>query len=98
MIHRLHTALLIPVLLMGLAACDPAAFAPPGTAAPSSVPEGVRAMAAPGQNVDTARVLPEDNCYWYEHAGPVETTLLPLRSVEGRPICTAAAFETAPAG
>ena len=33
--------------------------------------------------------LPEDGCYWYEHVGPVETTMLPLRTAEGRPICTA---------
>ena len=48
----------------------------------------VLALAAPGQNAMTARVLPEDNCYWYEHRGPVETTLLPLRTPAGNPICT----------
>jgi hypothetical protein len=29
-----------------------------------------------------------DGCYWYRHIGPVETTMLPLLTVEGRPICT----------
>ena len=45
------------------------------------------ALAAPGQDVTSARLLPEDNCYWYEHRGQVETTLLPLTTAEGRPIC-----------
>ena len=47
----------------------------------------VVAMAAPDQDVASARLLPEDNCYWYEHRGPVETTLLPLRTRNGNPIC-----------
>lgn len=55
-----------------------------------NVPEGVAAIAAPNQDLSTAVVLPEDGCYWYQHRGPVETTLLPLRNVEGRPICTRA--------
>lgn len=52
-----------------------------------SVPEAVIALAAPYQDISTARLVPEDGCYWYEHVGPVETTLLPLRNAEGRPIC-----------
>lgn len=52
------------------------------------LPDEVVAMAAPNQNLASARVLPEDGCYWYTHQGPVETTLLPLRTKEGRPICT----------
>lgn len=50
-------------------------------------PEAVVALAAPYQNLD-AVTLRSDGCYWYEHVGPVETTLLPLRSVNGRAICT----------
>jgi hypothetical protein len=34
--------------------------------------------------------MPEDGCYWYRYVGPVETTYLPLRTIEGRPICTRA--------
>lgn len=56
---------------------------------PGAIPEQVVALAAPYQNVATARLLPRDGCYWYLHDGPVETTLLPLRTVDGRPICTA---------
>ncbi|MEN8740133.1 MAG: hypothetical protein ABF308_10230 [Phaeobacter gallaeciensis] len=54
-----------------------------------NVPEAVVAMAAPDQDVATARLVPEDGCYWYEHSGPVETTLLPLRTANGNPICVA---------
>jgi hypothetical protein len=53
------------------------------------LPEAVMAIAAPYQNLRAVVLLPEDGCYWYEHVGPVETTMLPLRTLEGRPICTA---------
>ena len=52
-----------------------------------NVPEAVAALAAANQDLTSARLLLEDNCYWYEHSGPVETTLLPLRSAGGNPIC-----------
>ncbi|GEM_PF-657299 len=52
-----------------------------------NIPENVAAIAAPGQDLSTARLLSEDDCYWYKHAGPVETTLVPLRATGGRPIC-----------
>lgn len=51
------------------------------------VSEQLAAIAAPGQDLTTARVQPENNCYWYAHRNPVETTLLPLKDVNGRPIC-----------
>nr|WP_235963019.1 hypothetical protein [Ruegeria haliotis] len=54
-----------------------------------NLPESVQALAAPGQNLATARLLPQDNCYWYEYSGPVETTLIPLRATNGGPICVA---------
>jgi hypothetical protein len=62
----------------------------PGDAAKQggNVPEAVIAMAGPDQDVATARLVPEDGCYWYEHSGPVETTLLPLRTANGNRICT----------
>ena len=53
----------------------------------TALPEAVRAMAAPGQDLATARLRPEDNCYWYDHNGPVETTPIPLRTAEGAQIC-----------
>lgn len=61
------------------------------TGSPGAVPEAVTLLAAPGQDLSTARLLAEDGCYWYMHDGPVEQTLLPLRTSEGRPICTAPA-------
>ncbi|SEM30446.1 hypothetical protein SAMN05443999_11927 [Roseovarius azorensis] len=54
-----------------------------------NLPEAVLNLAAPGQDLSSARLRPEDGCYWYEHSGPVETTLVPLRSAGGNPICTA---------
>lgn len=51
------------------------------------VPEQVVALAAPNQNLQAVRLKPEDGCYWYNHVGPVETTLLPLRTADGRLIC-----------
>ena len=58
-----------------------------GAVRTGELPEAVRAMAAPGQDLATARLRSEDNCYWYDHAGPVETTPIPLRSVGGAQIC-----------
>lgn len=54
-----------------------------------TIPDQVVALAAPYQDVSTARLLPRDGCYWYLHQGPVEATLLPLRTSDGRPICAA---------
>ncbi|TMV10007.1 hypothetical protein FGK63_02795 [Ruegeria sediminis] len=52
------------------------------------LPDSVVAIAAPYQDLSEVRIMPDDGCYWYRHTGPVETTYLPLRTVEGRPICT----------
>lgn len=54
---------------------------------PQELPPELISLAAPGQDVSTARLLPSDNCYWYEHRGQVETTLLPLTTAAGSPIC-----------
>ena len=75
-------------LAISLAGCVATQRAEDGEFPP--LPEEVVAVAAPWQNLATARLLPEDNCYWYEHDGQVERTLLPLRTPEGRPICAAA--------
>ncbi|WP_147126478.1 hypothetical protein [Shimia ponticola] len=69
--------------IAGLAACEPI----PGEGT-INLPEQVIALAGPGQDLTTARVLESDGCYWYEHTNVVETTLLPLRTVDLRPICT----------
>ena len=56
----------------------------------AEVPEGVLNIAAPGQDLTALRIDPIDGCYTYRHIGPVETTMLPLRANNGRPICTRA--------
>ncbi|MGR3490501.1 MAG: hypothetical protein ACU0DW_00475 [Shimia sp.] len=75
--------------LAALAACEPT-LPETDVSAPRAInlPERVIELAAPGQDLATARVLEQDGCYWYAHRNVVETTLLPLRSREGRPICT----------
>ena len=59
----------------------------PATEPESGVPEIVLELAADGQDLSTVRLLPDDGCYWYEHRGQVETTLLPLRARNGAAIC-----------
>lgn len=81
---------LVTVALLALGACtvpiDQATDKSTGFL--KELPEGVALIAAPYQNLEEVILKPEDGCYWYRHVGPVETTLLPLRTVEGRPICT----------
>ena len=62
------------------------------------LPEAVVGMAAPYQNLAAVRLLPDDGCFWYQHAGPVETTLLPLRTVKGNKICAKPQSEPATSG
>lgn len=52
------------------------------------LPEAVLQAAAPYQDLTAVMIEPSDGCYVYRHVGPVETTLIPLRTVSGRPICT----------
>lgn len=77
-----------PLLFLGLAACEPV---PGEGSGPGmvTVPESVSSIAAPYQDLTTARVR-ADGCYWYTHTGPVETTEVPLRTPNGSPICTQA--------
>lgn len=82
--------LVSPLILLGLAACEPVPTSS-GTAGASravTVPDSVAAIAAPYQDLTTARIRSDDGCYWYTHRGPVETTELPLRTDNGSPICT----------
>ena len=67
-------------------------FATIAACAPTSefireLPDEVVALAAPNQNLQAVKLLEDDSCYWYEHDGPVERTLLPLVSARGRQIC-----------
>lgn len=78
------------VLLLGACSASIDGIGGLGTSAGGHVPEVVVALAAPHQDVQSARLREEDGCYWYRYTGPVETTLLPLRTVDGRSICTEA--------
>ncbi|CTQ34547.1 hypothetical protein JAN5088_03343 [Jannaschia rubra] len=53
------------------------------------------AMAAPYQDLQSVELRAEDGCYWYSHAGPVETTMLPLRTSNGNKICGGSASSVA---
>lgn len=78
--------------LFVLTACGSAVTTSTDPQAPQIIeelPEGVAAIAAPYQNLDTVQLL-ADGCYWYSRTGPVETTLLPLRTDTGNPICARA--------
>ena len=52
------------------------------------VPEQIRAVVSPSQDLSAVKIDPVDGCYTYRHNGPVETTFLPLLTREGRAICT----------
>ena len=75
---------------LGLSACVDANTA--SSSAPNQfiaeVPEGVLSIAAAGQDLTALQIDPVDGCYTFRHIGPVETTMLPLRAKNGRPICT----------
>jgi hypothetical protein len=85
---RAKAFLAAPLTLLALSACEPVPTSggPAGTGV-ITVPESVAAIAAPFQDLTTARVRADDGCYWYTHQGPVETTELPLRTTSGNPIC-----------
>jgi hypothetical protein len=63
---------------------------PPENASPfmEELPEGLAEVADPSQNLGAVLILPEDNCYWYQHTNAVESTYLPLLTRDGRPICS----------
>ena len=79
----------IPVLATTpvLGACSVAGTGGQNSPQENPLPESIIEIAAPDQDLATAFLRPEDNCYWYQHIGPVETTLLPLRTISGNPIC-----------
>ena len=78
------------VVLLG-AACDDMQGANTGGATDgllTQLPEGVLEVAARNQDLTAVRIDPTDGCYVYRYRGPVETTFLPLRTEDGRPICS----------
>jgi hypothetical protein len=89
---RAAKAALLTGALLTLGACA----VPIGTQSSSErgispdVMEQIAALAAPYQDLSTVSRRPGDGCYWYRHVGPVETTMLPLRTPDGSPICSEA--------
>ena len=83
--YKRSAILLTTVLALG--ACSEAFSNSQGASSRPPLPENIVELAAPNQDLATAYLRPEDNCYWYMHASPVETTRLPLRTIEGNPIC-----------
>lgn len=82
-------AMTIPLGLLLLGACSAEVIEAvvPTLSADQQMFDKAVAMAGSNQNAETARLRLDDNCYWYRHAGPVETTELPLLTPEGRHIC-----------
>lgn len=83
-------AILLFASLLALGACTVpvAETGEQGSAISAEVMTQLSAMAAPYQDLQSVELRPEDRCYWYRHVGPVETTMLPLRTADGKPICT----------
>lgn len=80
---------LFAVPLLALAACAaPVDEGATGPAFLEELPEGLAEAAAPNQDLTRVIIEPGDGCYWYQYTGPVETTFLPLRTPDGRPICS----------
>ena len=76
-----------PVLLL-LGACTATnGNIDPNTGFLTELSEPVSELADPSQDLTAVQLNPDDNCYWYRYSGPVETTMLPLRTRDGRPIC-----------
>ena len=78
------------LLLGACATAVPDDSAPGDSGILDEVPESVRMLAAPSQDLTTVKLSPEDGCYYYLWNGPVETTFLPIRTPQGNPICTRA--------
>jgi len=78
------------LVTLSLAACEPydGGNNDPSGQFISKLPKGVIAIVAPQQDLQAVRIDPSDGCYVYRYVGPVETTYLPLRTVNGSPICT----------
>ncbi|WP_368073619.1 hypothetical protein [Tateyamaria omphalii] len=93
-----RTGVMLAAALTMLAACDETTQ--PGAAGGpfiSPLPDNILAIADPKQDLNAVKVDPVDGCLVYRHVGPVETTFLPLRNKDGRPICTRTPAETTPA-
>ncbi|WP_299047029.1 hypothetical protein [uncultured Tateyamaria sp.] len=93
-----RTVFVIGAAAFALAACDETTQSGAGGPFINPLPDRIVSLADPRQDLNAVKVDPEDGCLVYRHTGPVETTFLPLRTRDGRPICTSVeAQEPAPA-
>lgn len=93
-----RTLLVLGTAALALTACDETTQSgADGGPFISPLPDRITSLADPKQDLNAVKVDPVDGCLVYRHVGPVETTFLPLRSRDGRPICTRAPAETTPA-
>lgn len=84
-----YTTMILPAGLLLLGACAAQVVEPtaPTLSPAQQMLESAISLAAPNQDPQTARLRADDNCYWYSHVGPVETTELPLLTSSGSHIC-----------
>jgi hypothetical protein len=80
---------LLPAIgtLLLLGACVSTPPTDPATGFVTDVPARVTELAAPYQDLSAVQFRRQDGCYWYRYAGPVETTMLPIRTRDGSKIC-----------
>ena len=83
-LHMTRTIALFALVPLG--ACSAPMMGAGDVSPAAKVPAEVAALAAHQQNLQEVRLL-DDGCYWYRHDGPVESTMLPLRTASGSPIC-----------
>ena len=88
---RMFCAVAATSTMAACAGIGPETVVPPAAPEVPSVEQQIRdqivARAAPNQDIATARLRPDDNCFWVRYVGPVETTELPLLTKEGRHLC-----------
>nr|WP_299208001.1 hypothetical protein [uncultured Tateyamaria sp.] len=93
-----RTGVMLAAAMIMLAACDETTQSgAAGGPFLSPLPERILTLADPKQDLNAVKVDPVDGCLVYRHVGPVETTFLPLRTRDGRPICTQVEAEATPA-
>ena len=83
------SVVIVGLAAMTLAACEPyeTTGAAQTTMTVARVPAGVLEIADPSQDLSNVQIDRETGCYVYVYKGIVETTLLPLRTKDGNPIC-----------
>ncbi|MBN8293725.1 hypothetical protein JI664_17270 [Rhodobacter sp. NTK016B] len=88
--HRSLSACSLLVLSIALAGCVSTTAPDPTNESQflPELPEGIMNVVGPNQDLTAVRIMPSDGCYWYRHTNVVETTFVPLRTRDGRMICT----------